>query len=136
LAGVLDLVQGDRRWLSAGAVASALGRHAPAALDRPAALDHDAGPDDLGGGTSDEDVRLYAEASPLLRLPLGVRQLIVQGAADDLDLVDFSRRYARAAEESGDDVTYVEMPGDHFDVIRPATPIWQATARAIVSALR
>ncbi|MEV0231654.1 alpha/beta hydrolase fold domain-containing protein [Nonomuraea sp. NPDC050786] len=131
LAGVLDLVQGDRRWLSSGAVASALGAPAPARLDRPAP-----GHPAPGHLTDDEAARLYAESSPLLRLPLHVRQLIVQGTADDLDLVDFSRRHARAAKESGDDVIHVEMPGDHFDVINPGTPIWQATARAIGSALR
>ncbi|MEQ4719240.1 alpha/beta hydrolase fold domain-containing protein [Nonomuraea sp. B19D2] len=136
LAGVLDLVQGDRRWLSSGAVAAALGEPAPAALDRPAAPGGPAPAADHGEGPGGEAARLYAEASPLLRLPLHVRQLIVQGTADDLDLVDFSRRYARAAEESGDDVTYVEMPADHFDVINPATPIWQTTVRTIVSALR
>jgi hypothetical protein len=71
----------------------------------------------------------------MLRVPLDVRQLIVQGTADDLDLVDFSRRYAGAARRAGDDVTYLELPGDHFDVITPTSPIWQATAQAIVSAL-
>ncbi|MET9244271.1 hypothetical protein [Nonomuraea sp. NPDC003709] len=110
LAGVLDLVEGDRRWVGTGAVGAALGGRAP---------------------EGQVAVPPYADASPLLRLPLGVRQLVVQGAADDLDLVDFSRRYARAAEEAGDEVTYLEMPGDHFDVINPATPIWQATARAL-----
>ncbi|MER5999877.1 hypothetical protein ABT120_14985 [Nonomuraea angiospora] len=110
LAGVLDLVEGDRRWVGTGAVRAALGGRAP---------------------EGQVAVPPYADASPLLRLPLGVRQLVVQGAADDLDLVDFSRRYARAAEEAGDEVTYLEMAGDHFDVINPATPIWQATARAL-----
>ncbi|MBB5784206.1 alpha/beta hydrolase family protein [Nonomuraea jabiensis] len=110
LAGVLDLVEGDRRWVGTGAVGAALGGRAPEGRVEPP----------------------YADASPLLRLPLRVRQLVVQGAADDLDLVDFSRRYARAAEQAGDEVTYLEMPGDHFDVINPATPIWQATARALV----
>ncbi|MFI9843855.1 alpha/beta hydrolase [Nonomuraea sp. NPDC051941] len=110
LAGVLDLVEGDRRWVGTGAVGAALGGRAP---------------------EGQVAVPPYADASPLLRLPLGVRQLVVQGAADDLDLVDFSRRYARAAEEAGDEVTYLEMPGDHFDVINPATPIWQAAARAL-----
>ncbi|WP_431915151.1 alpha/beta hydrolase [Nonomuraea jabiensis] len=110
LAGVLDLVEGDRRWVGTGAVGAALGGRAPEGQVAPP----------------------YADASPLLRLPLRVRQLVVQGAADDLDLVDFSRRYARAAEQAGDEVTYLEMPGDHFDVINPATPIWQATARALV----
>lgn len=112
LAGVLDLVQGDRRWISSGAIAAALGR--PEAPGEP----------------------VYGEASPLLRLPLKVRQLIVQGSGDDLDLVDFGRRYARAAAESGDDVTYLEMSGDHFAVIAPTAPIWKATAVAIADALR
>lgn len=108
LAGVLDLVEGERRWLSSGAVASALGPEA----------------------------HVYGAASPLSRLPLKVRQLVVQGSGDDLDLVDFSRRYARAARESGDDLTYLEMSGDHFAVIDPATPIWRTTAVAMANALR
>ncbi|MBF8190305.1 alpha/beta hydrolase [Nonomuraea sp. K274] len=111
LAGVLDLVEADRRWLGSGAAAAALG----------------------SASTADPDV--YAASSPLLRLPLGVPQLIVQGTDDDLDLIDFGRRYARAAGEAGDEVTHLELPGDHFDVITPATPIWQATAHAIAAAL-
>ncbi|MFI7703646.1 alpha/beta hydrolase [Nonomuraea sp. NPDC049480] len=126
LAGVLDLVEGDRRWLSSGAVAAALGRRVP----RGAQASHGRSPH-----ADDETVRLYIAASPLLRLPLGVRQLVVQGSADDLDLVDFGRRYTQAARQAGDEVTYLEMPGDHFDVITPATPIWQATAEAIAGAL-
>ncbi|MFI6511840.1 alpha/beta hydrolase family protein [Streptosporangium sp. NPDC050855] len=107
LAGVLDLAEGDRRHLSSGAVAAAL------------------------GGSVTEIPEVYARSGPLERLPLGVPQLIVQGGGDDLDLVDFGRRYARAAREAGDEVTYLEMSGDHFDVIDPASPIWRATAGAV-----
>lgn len=107
LAGVLDLVEGDRRHLSSGAVASALGG---SAADLPA---------------------VYGRSSPLERLPLGVPQLIAQGDGDDLDLIDLSRRYARAAQEAGDEVTYLEMSGDHFDIIDPASPIWRAIAGAV-----
>ncbi|MFI6453326.1 alpha/beta hydrolase [Streptosporangium amethystogenes] len=107
LAGVLDLAEGDRRHMSSGAVAAAL------------------------GGSAAEVPETYLRSGPLERLPLGVPQLIVQGGGDDLDLVDFSRRYARAAQESGDQVIYLEMSGDHFDVIDPASPIWRATAGAI-----
>ncbi|MFG2073045.1 alpha/beta hydrolase [Nonomuraea maritima] len=114
LAGALDLVQGDRRGLGAGAVAVALGRAF------------------AGDDATDE---LYASASPLHRAPIGVPQLIVQGTGDDLDLIDFSRRHAAAAQAAGDDVTYLEMAGNHFDVILPGTPIWQATAQAIADAL-
>ena len=107
LAGVLDLAEGDRRDMSSGAVAAAL------------------------GGSVAEVPATYRRSGPLERLPLGVPQLIVQGGGDDLDLIDFSRRYARAAQESGDQVTYLEMSGDHFDIIDPASPIWRATAGAI-----
>ncbi|MEU8251084.1 alpha/beta hydrolase fold domain-containing protein [Nonomuraea sp. NPDC048916] len=111
LAGMLDLVEADRRWLGSGAVAAALGTH------------------------PDAGARLYGAASPLLRLPLKVRQLVVQGSGDELDLVDFARRYARAAGEAGDDVTYLEMSGDHFAVIDPRAPIWRTTALAITETL-
>ncbi|MEU0565687.1 alpha/beta hydrolase [Nonomuraea sp. NPDC005983] len=131
LAGVLDLVEGDRRWISSGAVAAALGadgERGRAGEGEPASRGDGAG----GGGLREE----LAEASPLLRLPMRVPRLVVQGADDDLDHVDFSRRYAAAAERCGDDVTYLELPGDHFAVIDPRTPIWQATARAIAESLR
>ncbi|MFI6292852.1 alpha/beta hydrolase [Nonomuraea sp. NPDC050790] len=107
LAGVLDVREAGRRWLSSGAVRAAMG----------------------------DDTRTHADASPLARLPLKVRQLVVQGSGDDLDLIDFSRRYARAAKESGDDLTYLEMSGDHFAVIDPTTPIWHTTALALTSTL-
>ncbi|MEV0597448.1 alpha/beta hydrolase [Nonomuraea cavernae] len=112
LAGILDLVEADRRWLGSGAVAAAL------------------------GARTDAGSRLYGTASPLLRLPLKVRQLVVQGSGDELDLVDFGRRYARAAREAGDEVTYLEMSGDHFAVIDPRAPIWRTTALAITETLR
>ncbi|TDC85206.1 hypothetical protein E1292_49000 [Nonomuraea deserti] len=118
LAGVLDLVEGDRRWLSSGAVAAAVGGPSTARGERPS-----------GGADA------YGAGSPLLRVPIGVPQLIVQGAADDLDLIDFGRRHAQAAERAGDDVTYLELPGDHFDVITPTTSIWRAAAEAITAAL-
>ncbi|WP_405149727.1 alpha/beta hydrolase [Sphaerisporangium sp. NBC_01403] len=108
LAGVLDLVEGDRRQVGAGAVARAL------------------------GGAAAEIPKVYAASSPMERLPLGMPQLVVQGASDDPDLLDSSRRYARAA---GQEASYLELPGDHFDVIDPATPIWQATAREMAAIL-
>ncbi|GHE32855.1 hypothetical protein GCM10017673_39630 [Streptosporangium violaceochromogenes] len=111
LAGVLDLVEGDLRHLGSGAVAAAL------------------------GGSAVELPQVYRRSSPLERLPLGVPQLVVQGDGDDLDLIDLNRRYARAAGESGDEVTYLELSGDHFDVIAPASPIWRATAHAIAAAV-
>ncbi|MFI6480396.1 alpha/beta hydrolase [Nonomuraea sp. NPDC050663] len=142
LAGVLDLVEGDRRWLSSGAVRSALGAVGPAGPGlAPGLTQRPTGVEPMTGAEpslyeSELFNSVYGDASPLHRLPLGVRQLIVQGRSDDLDLVDFARRYARAAKEAGDDVTYLEMSGDHFAVINPKAPIWQTTALAIANALR
>jgi acetyl esterase/lipase len=104
LAGVLDLGEGALRRISSGAV--------------PAAL----------GGAPEEIPEVYAAADPLTRLPLGVAQLIVQGLDDDLDLVDFNRRYAARGQRAGDELVHVEQRGDHFAVIDPASDIWRATA--------
>ena len=103
LAGVLDLTEGKRRGIGTGAVTAALG-------DEAAAL---------------------AAADPLLRLPIGVPQLVVQGRADGLDLVDMGRRYAKAAAAAGDRVRHLELPADHFDVIDPASRAWAATMEAV-----
>ncbi|SDI44369.1 Prolyl oligopeptidase family protein [Sinosporangium album] len=111
LAGVLDLVEADRRHVSSGAVAAAL------------------------GGTSDALPDVYAASSPLARLPLGVPTLIVQGTHDDPDLLDAARRYTLAAHTAGEPPTYLEAPGDHFSVINPTSPIWQATAAAVAQHL-
>lgn len=107
LAGVLDLVEGDRRGVGFNAI--------------PAVL----------GGSVDELPERYVESSPITRVPIGVRQLIVQGQQDDLDLRDFNRRYVAAATAAGDDVTYLEQPGDHFAVIDPGAPIWQLVAERL-----
>ncbi|WFE29109.1 alpha/beta hydrolase [Solwaraspora sp. WMMD791] len=103
LAGVLDLVEGQRRQVGTGAVAAAL------------------------GGGRDDIPPVYAASDPMARLPIGVPQLIVQGASDDLDLIDFNRRYVAAARAAGEDPGWLEQAGDHFSVIDPAAPIWRAT---------
>ncbi|MGN9785256.1 alpha/beta hydrolase [Nonomuraea sp. ZG12] len=137
LAGVLDLVEGDRRWLSSGAVAVALGTVASHMPDIAGGVPGNATSRERSVADGHEVARsVYGAASPMLRLPLGVRQLIVQGSGDDLDLLDFGRRYAKAAHDAGDDVKYLEMVGDHFSVITPDTPIWRATALSITEALR
>ncbi|GIH21727.1 hypothetical protein Aph01nite_00370 [Acrocarpospora phusangensis] len=103
LAGAVNLAEGARRRIGTGAVPHAL------------------------GGSPAEIPEVYASADPMSRLPSGVPQLLVIGRDDDLDLIDFNRRYVAGARASGDDVTYVEQAGDHFAVIDPASAIWDAT---------
>ncbi|NKY98166.1 alpha/beta hydrolase family protein [Nocardiopsis alborubida] len=74
---------------------------------------------------SDPSARVYAASSPLLRVPLGVPQLVVHGDADQRVPVSHSRGYVTAARAAGDTVDHHEPSGaDHFAVIDPAHPAW------------
>jgi len=104
LAGVLNLCLADERRLSEGAVANALGGHWP---------DH--------RGT-------YERSSPYHRVPLGLPQLIASTVHDDPNLLEISRQYCLAAP---DEITQIEGPGGHFDIIDPTQEIWKHVAAAI-----
>jgi len=105
LAGVCDLAAAARDGLGEGAAVAFLGATPGEAPDR------------------------YALASPLARLPVGARQLLVHGDADGRVPVGQSRAYAAAAAAAGDPVDLLELPGvDHMAVIDPASPAWTATA--------
>lgn len=112
LAGVLDLLEGHRRWLGDGAVSQAL------------------------GGTPDDVPDVYRASSPRARLPIGLPLAVVCGTEDDPDLVAISRAFAEAARAAGDDVVVVEAPGDHDDVIDPASPLWPAVVEVVERAAR
>jgi acetyl esterase/lipase len=72
------------------------------------------------GGTPEDYPGRYREASPAQRLPLGVPQLILHGTPDEDVPVEISRRYARAAAASGDQITYTELPdAAHMDFVDP-----------------
>lgn len=108
LAGLSDLRECSQRRLGDGAV------------------------DALMGGTPDELGQRYAEGSPSEMLPLGVRQILVHGALDDLVPADLSASYCKAAAERGDPVEGVLVPGaGHFDLIDPRSHAWPAVLRAV-----
>ncbi len=70
------------------------------------------------GGTPAEKPAAYALASPEAHLPLGVHQLLVVGALDEM-----VEPYAQAALASGDTVVKLAPGGaDHFNIITPDTP--------------
>lgn len=80
----------------------------------------------MGGGPAQlPDV--YAEASPVTRVPLGVPQLVVQGGRDEMVPPQMVVDYVEAAQMAGDDVT-VELRADdgHFEHLDPATEAWAA----------
>ena len=111
LAGVLDLAEAQRRGLSGGAVAAALGRSAAELPD------------------------VYAAASPLQRLPLGIPQVIVTAQDDSAVPNDLSDRYVAAARAAGDPITAVHGDGDHFTLIDPASRLWADTCQQMLAAL-
>jgi acetyl esterase/lipase len=71
---------------------------------------------DLMGGAPDVRVEQYRLASPAEHLPLGIRQLLVQGA-----FRPFMAPYAEAARKAGDQVEVLDGTDDHFDVVTPGT---------------
>ncbi len=85
------------------------------------------------GAEPHEALDLYALADPVARLPTGVPQLLVHGAADDRVPIEQSRRYLRRARSTGDLVELVELENaDHFDVIDPRGPSWPRILESIV----
>ncbi len=108
LAPVADLVDGHRRGIGGGAVTDFLGR------------DPDDGPS------------RYAAASPSALLPLGVKQVIIHGDADNEVPVAMSESYARAAADAGDTVVFLQMTDiGHYEVLDPGSAAWEIAATEI-----
>jgi 3-dehydroquinate dehydratase type II len=103
LAPVADLASCHGAWVGDGAVEEFLGRSPADGADR------------------------YAAADPAALLPLGVRQLIVHGSADDVVPIALSEAYVGKAADAGDAVVFTELSGvDHHELIDPADAAWAA----------
>ena len=68
---------------------------------------------------------------PLRQVPLDVPVWCVHAAADDIVPISQSRDYAAAARAAGADATLVEVPGDHYTVIDPASEAWRRTVEIL-----
>jgi acetyl esterase/lipase len=83
-----------------------------------------------------QDPGRYRRASPIELLPMGVRQIVVHGTADDAVPFDMSVRYCAKARASGDDCELVDLPGaDHFDLIDPESPAWRVVRHRLLAEL-
>ena len=79
----------------------------------------------------------YAAASPYELLPLGVRQILFHGTADDSVPFEISERYVARARELGDDATLITLPGvGHFEPVEAQTPEWAMVQRTVVGLTR
>jgi acetyl esterase/lipase len=90
---------------------------------------------ELIGGAPSEYPERYRAASPIEMLPLGVRQLILHGTADDMVPIDLSRHYVRAAHAAGDTVELIELPGaGHMEFLDPSSEAHATLCRWLLAA--
>lgn len=75
----------------------------------------------------------YAAASPAALAPLGVPQLLVHGAADDV--VPVSQSLLHAVRDPAAEVVELHA-ADHFDVIDPGHEAWRLVAERLEELLR
>jgi acetyl esterase/lipase len=106
LAGVTDLRLGAHMRLGNGAVQDFLGGEPSAVSER------------------------YDMASPRELLPLGVRQVLVHGADDDVVPSILSTSYHAAALAAGDAISLHVLAGvEHFALVEPQTAAWATVMR-------
>lgn len=103
-AGVLDLIAAHDAGLGAGAVESFLG--------------HPPGPDDR-------------DVDPLLMAPLDVPVWCVHGRQDSIVPLSQSADYVDVVAAAGGAAELVEVDGDHFVVIDPASAAWDRTVQIL-----
>jgi dipeptidyl aminopeptidase/acylaminoacyl peptidase len=80
----------------------------------------------------EDNPELFANASPVGRVPLGRRQLVVHGRDDTRVPLDQSRAHVAAARAVGDEVDFVELSDtDHLQLIDPTYSSWSLVRRWI-----
>ena len=88
---------------------------------------------ELMGGRPQDVPEHYQEGSPGDLLPLGVRQVIVTGTADETVPCELGRSYVQRARALGDDATLVEIAGaDHFDPVDPDSGAYPRVREAVL----
>ena len=82
------------------------------------------------GGSPQQQPDRYETASPIALVPLGVKQLIIHGTADDVLPIDLARAYVKAARAAGDIVDFIEIPGlNHMEYLNPDSAAHAALCR-------
>ncbi len=86
----------------------------------------------LMGGTPEVVPERYERGNPGDLLPFGVPQILIQGTEDDQIPPGLPARWAKAAEEAGDDVRVEMIAGaDHMDVVDPESEAWEVVRAAV-----
>ncbi|WP_246116035.1 alpha/beta hydrolase family protein [Trebonia kvetii] len=86
---------------------------------------------DLMGGGPDEMPAEYRLADPIAAVPPSAPVLCLHSRGDDNVPYSYSERYVAAATAAGGQARLIELRGDHFTLIDPATPDWAAVIAAL-----
>jgi acetyl esterase/lipase len=86
----------------------------------------------LMGGKPDDLPERYKAGNPGELLPLGVKQILIQGTEDNQIPPDLPGRWAGNARRMGDEVSVVILPGaDHFDIVQPGSKAFESVRAAV-----
>lgn len=84
------------------------------------------------GATPSQAPDAYAAASPIVRLPIHVPQLLLHGDQDDTVPISLSEAYAERARAVGDDLRFEPLRGaGHMEVIDPRSVVWPQVLSAV-----
>jgi acetyl esterase/lipase len=86
---------------------------------------------DLMGGGPDDLPEQFRLADPIAAVPLPVPVVCLHSRGDANVPYSFSERYVATATAAGGRASLVELPGDHFTLIDPATADWAAALAAL-----
>ena len=84
----------------------------------------------MGGGPADRPEE-YRLADPIAAVPVPAPVLCLHSRGDDNVPFSYSERYVAAARAAGGRAGLVELSGDHFTLIDPASPDWAAVIAAL-----
>ncbi len=91
----------------------------------------------FAGGEAKEKAAIYDQASPIRLLPLGVKQKIIQGEADNIIPLAMATEYVEAAKKKNDPAELIALKdADHFQLVDQKSPAWATVQEAVKSLLK
>ncbi|MFN8445600.1 MAG: alpha/beta hydrolase [Caldilineaceae bacterium] len=90
----------------------------------------------LVGGSAQEYADRYQIASPFHQLPIGVRQIILYGAHDDIVPPSHAAAYIAKAYTCGEDLRFHVLPSaGHFELVTAGSSVWDEVRDSLFSLL-
>jgi dipeptidyl aminopeptidase/acylaminoacyl peptidase len=90
----------------------------------------------LIGRSPDQYPKRYVETSPLELLPMGLKQVLIHGRADEDVPISQSERFVQRAKAAGDGSSLVSLDGfGHLELKDPESRAWDAVVHSTLAAL-